>query len=192
MGTDLCVVSAGHDTAGLSPVSMRRGVFERPPSVGRGFTSRRRSRTRGALPILLICSLARLRGIRHRQRSGSELSRRRAGAIFKSRHRSEQKGTYHVVVGRSRKGVVSSLSSSGRKASHLANIVVSVAYAWRAPDTPYLLTRSPALHPPPAALGSLPLAPACRRDLQISTSEQRKRPYRFCGRVFFVGGDGEI
>lgn len=45
-------------------------------------------------------------------------------------------------------------------ASHLANIVVLVAYAWRAPNTPYLLTRSVALPPPPAALTSLPLAGA--------------------------------
>ena len=50
--------------------------------------------------------------------------------------------------------------SSRFAASHLANIVVSLAYAWRAPDTPYLLTRSTALHPPPAALVSLPLAGA--------------------------------
>ena len=96
LGTDLCVVSAGHDTAGLSPVSMRRGgnLF-----VGRGFTSRRRSRTRGALPILLICSLARLRCIRHRRRLARSLSRRRAGAIFKSRHRSNEKDPTAFAVG---------------------------------------------------------------------------------------------
>ena len=50
--------------------------------------------------------------------------------------------------------------SSRSAASHLANIVVSVAFAWHAPDTPYLLTRSASLLPPPAALASLPLAGA--------------------------------
>ena len=44
--------------------------------------------------------------------------------------------------------------------SHLANRVVLVAYAWCAPNTPYLLTRSVALSPPPAAVALVPLAGA--------------------------------
>lgn len=57
-------------------------------------------------------------------------------------------------------------------AVHLANIVISVAYAWRAPDIPYLLTRSPSLHPPQAALGSLPLAGARVQIFSFSPIEK--------------------
>ena len=117
---------------------------------------------------------------------------------FKSLQLRQRKRPHRVAVGgykyRSQKGAVSSLSPCGRKASHLANIVVSVAYAWRAPDTPYLLTRSRLLHLPPAAQTLAPSRAGGNRRIKFKSRHrsEQKGTYHDCGRFLFVGGDGEI